>query len=85
MSPATNTTLLQRTAILWWKWRYGWRIYTKSKAHADWLGSYLPWCVGECATAGWEYAFESNGKSLKAALLENPIDWADDELSCWTD
>lgn len=70
--------------IWWWRFRYGWRIWTRSSSDDVMFGHYWRMCFGQIAEAGWQYAVESEG-GVEAALKESPVDWADEELSCWTD
>lgn len=84
MKRDSSYTPLLRLRIWLWKLRYGWRIYRRSRSHDDWIGSYLSWCVTDCAQAGWEVAVQNEG-SVEAALKTDPADEAECELECWTD
>lgn len=75
---------MQKLRILWWKWRYGWRIYFRSAMHEQWNGLYWTWCIGECAMVGFENAVQNEG-GVGAALETDPVEEADCELECWTD
>ena len=66
-----------------WKLRYAIRIYRRSRAPEDWIGSYFPWCLNECAKVGWEWMLDCANGNVDEALKEDPADAADDELSNW--
>ena len=75
---------MKKLRILLWKLRYGWRIFARSVAPDVKFGHYLIVCLGAISDAGWQYAVDSQG-GIDAALKESPVEWADEEMSCWTE
>lgn len=75
--------VVKRIRIALWKLRYGLRVYRRSKAPDMKAGTYLLWCLGECADMGWALQLDEENNDVEQALAESPVWAADEELSNW--
>lgn len=90
MRPSAVDAARTALRVWWWRLRYAWRVFARSRARSDFVGSYLRWCLADCSRAGWEVAVETmraeRGDPVALVLDHvDPRDEADEELSNWED